>query len=488
MDLNPNFDFTPLSIGVDAIKADAQKMAQTFEPIPHTAILKRLLEQLEQADFRELAGLKDETDKLQKKHLLVLGIEQILEAAQRKDWGLCRHLSFVYLYNSAYWRLFDCDEIKTFLGEAAEKLGIGKFDSRLFRFRDDLLKQFFSVAYLPKPEPLENVVLVNLKNGTFEISPTNQRLRPPNRADFLTYQLPFEYNPNAKAPLFHAYLNTVQPDMDCQKVLAEYLAYVFIKSNTLKLEKTLLLYGTGANGKSVFFEIVNALLGKDNVCSYSLGSLTDENGYHRAKLAGKLVNYSSEINGKLEASIFKQLVSGEPVEARLPYQDPFIMTDYAKLIFNCNELPKDVEQSHAFFRRFIIVPFKVTIPDNEQDKQLSQKIIKAELSGVFNWVLEGLKRLLTQKNFTDCAAIRGEIDQYKKQSDSVQMFLEDENYVKAANEFTPMKDVYYYYKMYCTDNTFRVCSSKTFGERLRNIGYQTEKKNIGQVVYLKQRA
>src|SRR5690606_16817975 len=110
-------------------------------------------------------------------------------------------------------------------------------------------------------------------------------------------------------------------------------------------------------------------------------------GYARAMLANKLLNYATEINGKLETSTFKQLVSGEPVEARLPYGEPFTLTNYAKLIFNCNELPKDVEQTHAYFRRFLIVPFEVTIPGTEQDKELSKKIIESELSGVFNWVL-----------------------------------------------------------------------------------------------------
>ena len=95
----------------------------------------------------------------------------------------------------------------------------------------------------------------------------------------------------------------------------------------------------------------------------------------RAMIANKLVNYASEINGKVEASIFKQLVSGEPVEARLPYGNPFIMSDYAKLIFNCNDLPRDVEQTEAYFRRFLIIPFNVTIPEHVQDKQLAKKII-----------------------------------------------------------------------------------------------------------------
>lgn len=488
MNIEPNFDLENTNISVEEIKAEAVKLTKNFDAIPHDEVLKQLLGQLKKVNFRDLAGLTDETDKLQKKHFSVLSIEQILDVAQQNDWGLCRSNGFIFLYNGAYWRLFDSDEVKAFLGDAAESIGVEKFDARYHKFRDDLYKQFITVAHLPKPEQPHDMVLINLKNGTFEISPTKQKLRNPDRADFLTYQLPFEYNPNAKAPMFKDYLNKVQPNIERQNILAEYLAYVFIKPSTLKLEKALFLYGNGANGKSVFSDIVDKLLGADNVSHYSLGSITDENGYHRAKLAGKLVNYSSEMNGKLEASIFKQMVTGEPVEARLPYQEPFIMTDYAKLIFNCNELPKDTEQTHAFFRRFLIIPFDVTIPDDEQDKTLAQKIIDTELSGVFNWVLDGLKRLLAQKNFTNCESVKKQLEQYKKESDSVQMFLEDENYTKAVNDFKPLKDIYFDYKVYCNDNGDKACSLRTLADRLRRVGYVTEKKNFGQAVYIAKRA
>jgi len=280
-------------------------------------------------------------------------------------------------------------------------MGVAKFSVRFVQFREQRVKQFLAKAYLPTPESNKDTVLINLQNGTFEISPQGTNLRPFDRSDFITYQLPFEYYPQAKAPLFEAYLNRVLPDKERQKVLAEYLGYVFIKhgSNALKEEKALVLYGSGANGKSVFFEIVNSLLGVENVSSFSLQSLTNDNGYFRAKLANKLVNYASEINGNLEASIFKQLVSGEPVEARLPYGQPFILKQYAKLIFNCNELPKDVEHTNAYFRRFLIIPFDVTIPPQEQDKRLHTKIIEKELSGVFNWVLEGLTGCWSKSGF-----------------------------------------------------------------------------------------
>jgi putative DNA primase/helicase len=245
----------------------------------------------------------------------------------------------------------------------------------------------------------------------------------------------------------------------------------------------LILYGTGANGKSVFFEIINALLGTQNISNYSLQSLTNDNGYFRAKIANKLVNYASEINGKLETDIFKQMASGEPIEARLPYGEPFILNEYAKLIFNCNDLPKDVEHTNAFFRRFLIIGFDVTIPEDKQDKQLANKIIESELSGVFNWILSGLERVLQQKKFSKCEAVDNARSDYEKQSDSVKMFIEDFEY-STSTDYTTIKDLYFQYKEYCIEDGFRNVNKSNFMKRLRHFKIIVERKSIGNVAYI----
>ena len=391
--------------------------------------------------------------------------------AEKNLWGLCKNHDFIYLYNGTFWAEIDKETFQKFLGEAAEQMGVAKFSARFYQFREQLFKQFLATAYLPTPESNKDKVLINLQNGTFEISPQGTKLKPFDRSDFITYQLPFGYNPQAKAPLFESYLNKVLPDPECQRVLAEYLGFVFIKhgSNALKEEKALILYGTGANGKSVFFEVVNALLGTDNVSSYSLQSLTNDNGYFRAKLANKLVNYASEINGNLEASIFKQLVSGEPVEARLPYGQPFILKQYAKLIFNCNELPKNVEHTNAYFRRFLIIPFYVTIASQEQDKSLHTKIIEKELSGVFNWVLQGLNRLLEQKKFSDCEAAQKAVEQYKIESNSVQMFVNENEYKCSPTNYKLIKDLYPEYRAFCIDDGMTPFKKQNFIKQLRAL-------------------
>ena len=477
---------------------------------PHAEILEQLIKQFKSIDFevlafpeveqlrKQLKNIDPETErakdiikrldniKINTKHFIVLSVENVLEVAANNRWGLCKNLDFIYLFNGTYWSEIDKEIFQKFLGEAAEQIGVAKFSARYYQFREQLYKQFLGTAYLPTPETDKDTVLINLQNGTFEINDKGTQLRPFDSSDFITYQLPFEYDPKAKAPLFQKFLDEVLPDKDRQKVLAEYLGFVFIKhgSNRLKEEKALILYGTGANGKSVFFEVVSALLGSENTSNYSLQSLTNDNGYFRAKLANKLVNYGSEINGKLESSLFKQLVSGEPVEARLPYGQPFILKQYAKLIFNSNELPKDVEHTNAYFRRFLIIPFDVTIPPEKQDKTLHVKIIENELSGVFNWVLDGLNRLLEQKRFTHCDAIKKAVEQYKSQSDSVKMFIDENNYKNHATEYKLIKDLYNDYRVYCVEDGFKPVNKCNFNKRLSGSGVVVNRLNIGNVAYL----
>ncbi|WP_370416974.1 phage/plasmid primase, P4 family [Tenacibaculum dicentrarchi] len=447
-------------------------------------ILDSMLKGIKSIDFREYCTLDKQEDKLQKKHYLVASIEILLKNVNDNGFSLCRKNEQIYLFNSEYWELLNEENFKDFLGKVALKMGVQKYDAKHHLFKEELYKQFLSDAGLEEIKSASTTTLINFNNGTFEITPFKQSLREFKKSDFLTYQLPFDYDEEATAPQFQNFLNDVLPEKELQEILAEYLGYVFTKNSVLKLEKVLLLYGTGANGKSVLFEVLMALLGTENVTNYSLQSLTAENGNSRAMLVNKLLNYASEINGKLESNIFKLLISGEPVEARLLYKNTQIITDYARFMFNCNELPKEVENTNAFFRRFIILPFRVTIPPHKQDKELSKKIIDTELSGVFNWVLIGLTRLLENKSFTDSEIVKDEIVQYQKESDSVLMFLEDENYQKSVTVERPLKELFAEYKIYCADGGYRLCSNRTFSTRLKKNGFIIKRKSYGNVVFI----
>ncbi len=442
------------------------------------AILNSILEKLKKFDLRDLES--DDNKTPSKKKLVVSTVELVLKTAEELGFSLTVKNGRVYIYNGQYWKGMSSEIIESFLGKAAEEMEVDFFSARYHVFRTDLYKQFISSSFLSSPErPIEEV-LINLKNGTFVITPEAQRLRSFSREDFLTYQLPFSYDVTAPSPTFKQYLDEVLPDMDQQKVLAEFIGYVFIRHRTLKLEKFLILLGDGSNGKSVFFDVISALLGNENVSNFSLQSLTNDTGYFRAMLTDKLVNYSPEISTQMNTSIFKQLVSGEKVEARFPYGKPFILEDYAKLMFNTNELPREIENNHAFFRRFLIIHFGVTITDGDPD--LAKKIIATELPGVFNWVLDGLKRLLSQKKFTHSREMDSILEEYKRDSDTVLTFLIDEGYEKNVDAEMKLSYFYQFYVSYCRKSGFKAGSKRLFSKRLKAQKFRVWKKNSGMYV------
>lgn len=450
-------------------------------------IIRELLSLVPKLDFFKIKYGNSEIkgSKLNRSDYIVIVIDEILKVAAVNTWNICIKNGAIYLYNGQYWEQIDKPKFQNFLGRAAIKSGIEVNTAKYYAFKEQLYSQFVSAAYLEPPTASKGTTLINLLNGTFEITPQKQILRPFNAKDFLTHQLPFKYDPEAKAPIFKKFLDEVLTDKTKQEVLAEYLGYIFINPTVLKLEKVLILFGSGANGKSVVFEVVSALLGRENISGYSLQSLTNDNGYYRAKIGDKLLNYASELNGKMETDVFKQMISGEPLEARLPYGEPFTLTQYAKLMFNCNTLPKDVEHTNAFFRRFLIIHFDKTIAEKDQDKDLANKIINNELSGVFNWVLNGLKRVLLQKGFTYSEAIESMKEVYENESDSVKSFIDEYGYKPSLRDTTLVKKMYDEYRAYCFEDGFKPVNKTNFKKRLNHHKLYVKRAAVGYVVAAK---
>lgn len=408
---------------------------------------------------------------------VLITTRRILQIAEEFGIGLGFNSLFTYLYDpeEGFWESTDLEVLECFLTEAAQKAGIFKYDAELPKNKKRLYDQFTFLAAIPEPKINENEVRINLRNGTFVVGKETMELRPFDCRDFFKYRLPFDFDPEAEAPIFKKYLEQVMPEKEAQNVLSEYIGYVFARN--LKLEKCLVLVGNGANGKSVFYEIVEALLGRHNIKTFPLNQLTDANGYYRAELTNVLLNYSSELGGKnIDFDLAKQLISNEPVSARSPYGKPFILTDYCRFMFNTNLIPKNLEQSNGFFRRFMFLDFDITIPPKEQDVDLSKKIIESELSGVFNWVIEGLKRLLKKKAFTVSPKIVSATKRIMTESNSVASFMDNFNYVPSTTDSHDSVVLYEKYENYCTKSGIYKSTRIEFLRRLEMFGYYVKRK------------
>lgn len=222
----------------------------------------------------------------------------------------------------------------------------------------------------------------------------------------VTEALSYAYDPDATCPLWEAFLSEVLPDSSVRAVLQEFFGMCYLDRRRLSVEKFLLLIGSGANGKSVIFEVMKAVFGEDNVSTFDSQQLIDEKMVPYVK--GRRLNFAPDMRqSSAFDSALKALSSGQDVTGRRIYGDAE-KVQCPPLCFAMNEMPFFKDTTDAFFRRLIPIRFEVTIPPQRQDRSLVRRIVASDLPGIFNWALAGRNRLLASGGeFTPCPAIDG---------------------------------------------------------------------------------
>jgi putative DNA primase/helicase len=404
-----------------------------------------------------------ETRKLQNSEVVVLVPDHFKIWLEEIGMGLCSINGTVHVFVGTHWQPMQDNECKILLGEIAARIGHDASDSKSWTFCNKILEQLhFSLSTIAI-ESKANRVLINFRNGTLEFFGRTEVLRDFRKEDNLNYLLPFDYDEEAECPMFDKFLLKVLPDSQSRNILSEFLGWIFLKD--LNLEKALFLYGSGHNGKSVIFKVVNAMLGKSNCGNLSMSALSKEE--KRFELGSVLVNFSSEMSDRCHIDLFKKLTSGEPVEARRLYNDVYTLYDYGRLVFNTNVLPQNTEQTEGFFRRFLIIPFTVLISQEEKDADLPAKIIAAELSGVFNWVMQGLRRLRETRKLSECLAANTVLRKYRKESDTVALFLDEKGFKASPKGKITKDELFKEYHYFCTSGGYKSMAKNKFGDRLR---------------------
>jgi putative DNA primase/helicase len=412
-------------------------------------------------------------------------LREILAKADGRLW--CREYierlrsdQRVMIYTGTHWEVVELQLWKDFIGRCAQRCGVPESLRMNPTFMRPLYEQVaFNVAECRKQQVPENEVWLNMRNGTLVVRKDGSAsLRDHRKEDLFTYTLPYDFDPRAESPLWQKFLDRVLPEKACQMVLGEYLGYILMKSHAL--EKMLWLFGSGQNGKSVTLEVIEALLGSQNVSYLSLSDLTNDD-VKRAGIEHKMLNISHESGKDVNTNVLKELTSGERVTIKHLYVDPRETKDYGKFIAAFNELPR-AENTYGFFRRIIIVPYEVTIPREEVDLQLTTKL-KQELSAILNWVLEGLVRLMNQGAFTHSESSEQALERYRLQSDSVRLFLDEQ--CEASDIITKAVSIYNTYRYFCTMASLKPLGRNRFYDRLEGLGFVRKKIQREQYFLLK---
>lgn len=285
-----------------------------------------------------------------------------------------------------------------------------------------------------------------LRNGVYDLN--TKTLLPHSYKYLFLNRLNVIYNKDATCPLINKFLSEIV-DEGKKEMLYEILGFCLFP--TYKIQKAIILYGIGANGKSVYLEVIRRLLGRENVSSEPLQKLTKDK-FSAHELYGKLANIYADLSSQeiADASTFKILTSGlESLDAEQKFKNPFQFINRAKLLFSCNRIPPTKENSDAFFRRWIIIIFPFKFIGIQADKDLISKLcIDEEISGLFNVALEKYYIMEELGDFSFVDDIEVVRDLYTRLSNPVVTFL-DEVVTIDPLSYIVKKKLYDKYTDYC---------------------------------------
>lgn len=318
-------------------------------------------------------------------------------------------------------------------------------------------------TYHDRAEFDSNPMVLSLRNGVLNLETLD--FQPHDPKILSTVQLPVLYDANADCPKFKEFLSQVAYAEDIP-VIQEFFGYTLWKDYVV--HKSILCVGNGRNGKSTLLRVLRAMLGAENISSRSLQDFENRR-FSTADLYGKLANIYSDLpdSALTRTGVFKMLTGQDSVTAEFKFKNTFTFTNFAKLVFSCNKIPRADDDTVAFFSRWILLTFPNTFEGPGEKKDLIKELTtEQELSGIFNWSLEGLIRLHTQNwTFTYSKSTEEIRLEYVRKSDPIGAFVMDCLAQKQDGQITK-PELYSAFRRYCLGAKLPVTSQETFFRRL----------------------
>ena len=325
-----------------------------------------------------------------------------------------------------------------------------------------------------------NPWLLNLSNGTLDLQNGKAEFRPHDRGDMNTRLAPVQWDPEADYPMFRVFLPQI---FNGNEALIRFVQKLIGYSLTgLTSEQILIiLWGSGANGKSTLIEVIAALLGEyaaKSPVSTFMQKRNDSIPNDLAALQGVRLVYVSEVDEgrRLSESLVKDVTGGEKIRARFLHKEWFEFHPAFKLWLSTNHKPIIKGTDNAIWRRIRLIPFNVTFQREQQDRRLAEKL-KAELPGILQWAVEGC--LAWQREGMEppnevVTATEG----YREEMDTLAAFLRD------CTEADPTgcvstKELYRAYCAWCEESGEQQLAQSVLGVKLGDRGYGSTHKRTG---------
>lgn len=311
--------------------------------------------------------------------------------------------------------------------------------------------------------------IVNFANGTLDLK--TMQLRKHSASDLITYCLDYEYQPKVKSEKWIQFIEDITDgNQEKADLLQEYCGYILFPDN--RFQQCLCLIGEGSNGKSVFCKIMQKVF--PNTTDIEMHDLAKD--FNSIRLMDSMLNIAAETKSSVVGAEerFKQVIDGSSISDSFKGKDKISFIPRAKWIIAANHFVKGKDLSEGWMRRFIMMRFTVSFVDNptrpnekKKNKNLEKELSsKHELTGIFNWLLEGYVRLNKNGKFTKTEESLKLRDEYIEEVNPVVVFTKELQLDEG--EFISNFDLYEEYKEWANRNNHKTISSRTFHKRFKD--------------------
>ena len=317
----------------------------------------------------------------------------------------------------------------------------------------------------------KNPWLFCVKNGTLDLR--TGEFKEHDKEDFINKLAEVEYDPAADCPEWKKFIREI---MNYNNELIQYLQTVCgwaITGDTSE-QTMFILYGSGANGKSTFLNTLMYLLGDYAIATPTETFMSRKGeaiGNDLARLRGTrfVTTTETEQGKKIAEPLIKQITGNDRITARFLYGEYFNFQPTFKVFMATNHKPSIRGADHGIWRRIKLIPFTTRIPEEKQDKHLEDKL-KKEVSGILNWLLEGVSRWRNEKLKAPPVVLTA-TDEYRSEMDIIGNFVKD-CCIQKPGITIKVRELYKAYQQWCTDNNERVASERYLALRLQEIGFE----------------
>jgi len=318
--------------------------------------------------------------------------------------------------------------------------------------------------------------LLNTPGGVVDLK--TGRKRANDRVDRMTKIT--TATPGGDCPQWMAFLSDIAGgDVDLQAYLQRMVGYCL--TGVTSAHALFFLYGTGANGKSVFANVISTILG-DYAATASMDTFVETRGdRHPTDLAGLrgarfVTAIETEQGRRLNESKVKAITGGDKISARFMRQDFFEYTPQFKPVIVGNHKPAIRNIDEAMKRRMHMIPFTVTIPPERRDGRLTEKLL-AERDGILAWAVAGCLAW-QREGLKPPASVVSATEEYFESEDALGRWL-DERCVRAPNAKSLTAELFTDWKQWAEASGEFIGAQRRFSDLLITRGIEKWRNGMG---------